>query len=274
MGIFDTLKRAFAASGRNNVSILSAGVAYYAFLAMVPLLAATVLTYGLIADPTMVAKDVSTLANNLPQAAAEIIGDQLQSVVKSSGTAKGLGLLLAIALALFGARNGAGAVITAISLAFNDSEQRGFLRANLLALAITVGAVVGMGVVAAAMTATTALTSLIPNLSGAGKLFGQVVPHVILAGLGGIGAAWLYRTVPNNTQPAFREVVPGALLASSGLVLLTLAFSFYVANFGSYNATYGSLGAVVVLLTWLYLSAYVLLFGAEIAAVSTQDKPA
>ncbi len=271
MGILDTLKRAWAASGQDNISILAAGVAYYAFLAMVPLLAAIVLSYGLVADPAMVAQHIGTLAASLPQAAAEVIGGQLESVVETSGTAKGLGLLLAIALALFGARNGAGAVITAISLAFNDTEQRGFLRANLLALAITIGAIVGMGMVAAAMAATAAITDLIPNLSGAGKVFGQIATYAILAALGALGAGWLYRRVPNDIAPGFRDVLPGALVASIGLVVLTLAFGFYVANFGSYNATYGSLGAVVVLLTWLYLSAYVLLFGAEIAAVSCQE---
>ena len=138
-------------------------------------------------------------------------------------------------------------------------SKRGFLRANLLALAITIGAIVGMGLVAAAMAATAAITDLIPSLSGAGKVFGQIATYAILAALGALGAGWLYRRVPNDTAPGFRDVLPGALVASIGLVVLTLAFGFYVANFGSYNATYGSLGAVVVLLTWLYLSAYVLL---------------
>ncbi len=274
MGFFDKLKRAWAAAAKDNISILAAGVAYYAFLAMVPLLAAIVLTYGLVADPATVAQDIRTLAGSLPQSAAELIGGQLKSMVETSGTAKGFGLLLAIALALFGARNGAGAVITAISLAFNDTQSRGFLRANLLALAITIGAILGMGLVALALTATAAITDLIPSLSGAGKVIGQVASHAILAGLGAIGAAALYRRVPNDVTPTYRAVLPGALVASSGLVLLTLAFGFYVANFGSYNATYGSLGAVVVLLTWLYLSAYVLLFGAEIAAVGAQAQAA
>ena len=271
MSFFNRLKRAWTASGRDSISILAAGVAYYAFLAMVPLLAAIVLTYGLIADPAMVAQHIGTLATNLPQAAAEVIGGQLESVVETSGTAKGLGLLLAIALALFGARNGAGAVIRAISIAFNDTRHRDFLRANLLALAITVGAIVGMGLAAAAMAATAAISDLIPSLSGAGELLGQTATYAILATVGAFGAALLYRRVPNDTNPSFRDVLPGALVASVGLVILTLAFGFYVANFGSYNATYGSLGAVVVLLTWLYLSAYVLLFGAEIAAVSMQE---
>ncbi|MFB0611870.1 YihY/virulence factor BrkB family protein [Aurantiacibacter poecillastricola] len=272
MAFFDRLKRAWATSGEDNISILAAGVAYYAFLAMVPLLAAIVLGYGLFADPQMVADHIEALAARLPQSAAELIGSQLRSVVETSGTAKGFGLLLALGLAIIGARNGAGAVVTAISLAFNEHEQRGFLRANALALAITLGGIVGLGVVAAALTVTAALTDLLPGLSGGAEILGKVVTYIVLAGLGALGAAWLYRRAPKSVSPGFREVLPGALVASIGLVILTLAFGYYVANFGNYNATYGSLGAVVVLLTWLYLSAYVVLFGSEVAAVAVHDR--
>lgn len=272
MGIFDRLKRAFAAAGEDNISILAAGVAYYAFLAMVPLLAAIVLTYGLVADPQLVAKHIASLASSLPQSAAELIGGQLEAVVETSGTAKGLGLLLALVLAFVGARNGAGALITAIGLAFNDTEQRGFLRGNALALLVTLGAIVALGFVAAALSITAAITEMLPNLSGAGQVLSQIAAYAILALVGTLGTAWLYRRVPKSYSPGLHDVLPGAIIASVGLVVLTLAFGFYVANFGSYNATYGSLGAVVVLLTWLYLSAYVLLIGAEIAAVWGREK--
>jgi membrane protein len=272
MGTVDRLKQAWRASGEDNIGILAAGVAYYAFLAMVPLLAAVVLICGLFANPAMVASHIQGLAARLPQSAAELIGGQLQSVVETSGTVKGLGLLLSLAIALFGARNGAGAVITAISLAFNDNEQRSLLRANALALAITIGVIVALGVVAGVLALTSPLVGMLPELSGAGQFIGKLVAYFVLAGVGTLGSAWIYRRVPNSFSPNFRRVLPGALFASVGLVVLTLAFGFYVANVASYNATYGSLGAVIVLLTWLLLSAYVLLFGAEIAAVCVQDE--
>lgn len=272
MGIIDRLKRAFASAGKDNIGILAAGVAYYAFLAMVPLLGAIVLSYGLFADPAMVAQHISGLAQELPDSAAELIGGQLESVVETSGTAKGLGLAIALAVALFGARNGAGSLVTAISLAYNDKEQRSFLRGNALALAITVGAILGMGLVIVVLAITASLAEVLPDLSGAGQFAAKTVSYALLAVLGTLGAAWLYRRVPNSFTPQFRQVLPGAIFASIGLVVLTLAFGFYVSNFGSYNATYGSLGAVVVLLTWLWLSAYVLLFGAEIAAVRVHEE--
>lgn len=272
MGTIDRLKQAWRASGEDNIGILAAGVAYYTFLAMVPLLAAVVLIYGLFADPAMVASHIQGLATRLPQSAAELIGGQLESVVKTSGTVKGFGLLLALAIALFGARNGAGAVITAISLAFNDDEQRSLLRANGLALAITLGAILALGVVAGVLALTAALAEMLPTLSGTGQFASKLVAYAVLAAVGTAGAAWIYRRVPSSFSPRFRQVLPGSVFAGVGLVMLTLAFGFYVANVASYNATYGSLGAVIVLLTWLFLSAYVLLFGAEIAAVCVQDE--
>ena len=266
------MKRAWAAASNDNIPILAAGVAYYAFLAMVPLLGAIVMSYGLFADPQMVASHIAGLAERLPQSAAELIGGQLESVVETSGTVKGFGLFVALAIALFGARNGAGSLVTAISLAFNDKKQRGLLRSNVLALVITVGAILGMGVVIGVLALTASLTSVLPDLSGAAQILSKAIAYGLLAVIGTLGAAWLYRQVPNSASPHFRQVLPGAIFASVGLAVLTLAFGFYVANFGSYNATYGSLGAVIVLLTWLWLSAYVLLFGAEIAAGCVQDE--
>jgi len=127
-----------------------------------------------------------------------------------------------------------------------------------------------MGIVIVVLTVTASLAEIVPDLSGAGQFAAKALGYGVLGVLGTLGAALLYRRVPNSVSPDFREVLPGAVFASIGLVVLTLAFGFYVANFGSYNATYGSLGAVIVLLTWLWLSAYVLLLGAEIAAVGVQ----
>ncbi|RJY09589.1 YihY/virulence factor BrkB family protein [Aurantiacibacter aquimixticola] len=267
---FSRLKQGFARFGEHNGGVLAAGVAYYAFLAMVPLLAAAVLSYGIFADPQMVANNIAAMAQSLPQSAAELIGKQLEAVVESSGSAKGFGLLLALGLALFGARNAAGALVTAVSEAFEDSEQRSFLRGNLVALAVTLAGVVGVGLVAGALTVTSAITALLPGLSGGAYWIGQAATYTVLAASGTLAAGILYRRGPKGIHASWRRVLPGAILASVGFVLLTAAFGFYVANFGSYNATYGSLGAVIVLLTWLYLVAYVLIFGAEVAAAGSR----
>ncbi|WP_271079089.1 YihY/virulence factor BrkB family protein [Aurantiacibacter sp. MUD61] len=266
MGFIDRLKRAWSQASDHNTSILAAGVAFYAFLALVPLLASVVLSYGLLADPATVADHLNSIARELPQSAAELIGTQLESIVETSGSAKGLGLLVSLAITLVGVRSAANTLITAIATAFDDQGNRSFIRANLLAIAMTIGAILGGGLIAGALAVSSAVIGQLPDLSGAAKALGQLLTYTIV-GLGtAAGAGLLYRIAPPSFSPGWKRVLPGALLAGFGVLVLTAAFGFYVANFGSYNATYGSLGAVVVLLTWLYLSAYVVLFGGEVAA--------
>lgn len=253
----------FARAGRNNTSIVAAGVAFYAFLAMVPLLAATVLTYGLVATPQTVAANIGTLSDVLPEAAAGLFAEQLETVVETSAGKKGLGLLIALAVALFGARNGAGSILTALNIAHGVPEARGFIKANLAALAITAAGIVA---IVLAILAMGVLTATLAYLGGGIAIAGTAATYLFLFGVGTVGASLLYRYAPNRAVPRWRLVVPGALLSTSGWMLLTLGFGYYVANFGNYNATYGSLSAVVVLLTWLYASAFLLLLGAELNA--------
>ncbi|RPF72736.1 YihY/virulence factor BrkB family protein [Aurantiacibacter spongiae] len=257
-------------AGRNNISIVSAGVAFYVFLAMVPLLAATVLTYGLIATPAQVTQDIGALTQVMPEAAAGLFADQLESVVETSAGKKGVGLLIALGFALFGARNGAGSVLTALNISHGVAEARSLVRGNLAALAITAGGIVAVILAVLAMGVLTALTALI---GGGAAIAGTAVTYLFLFGVGTAGAATLFRYAPNRPVPSWKLVLPGAILASIGWFLLTLGFGIYVANFGNYNATYGSLSAVVVLLTWLYLSAIVLLLGAELNASWGDRRP-
>ena len=134
---------------KDNVSLVAAGVAFYGFLAMVPLLGATVLTYGLIASPQTVLHNVQSLATTLPKDVATLVGDQLLNVVKTSGGKKGLGVLVALAVALWGARNAAGSIVIALNIAYEEEEKRGWFKVTLLSLAITLAAVL-LGMVGAA----------------------------------------------------------------------------------------------------------------------------
>ena len=257
------LKRSWAEGSDDNIGLVAAGVAFYAFLAIVPLLAATVLLYGLLADPATVVANVRTLAQAMPADAANLVGEQLMTVVGTSEGKKGLGLVIALGVALFGARNGAGAVVTALNIAYEEKEKRGFVRLTLVNLAITAAAVVAAITAGLAVTALAALEEWLPRAPGVAVL-GKVVSYLLLLLVAAAGAATLYRYGPSRARARWTWITPGSLLAAVGWVALTLGFGVYVANFGNYNATYGSLGAVVVLLTWLYLSSYILLFGAEL----------
>jgi len=260
------LMRAWREGGEDNIGLIAAGVAFYAFLALVPLLGACVLIYGLAVDPATVEKHILALAGALPQSAAELVGEQLHKVVEDSAGKKGLGLLLALGIALFGARNGAGSAVTAMNVAYDEDETRGFIRLNLLAMAITIGAIIGGLLAISATTVSAALGDILPAASGVAIAFAKIASYVLFLFLGMAAAAALYRYGPDRDEARWEWISAGTLFAALGWMILTALFGFYAANFGNYDATYGSLSAVVVLLTWLYLSAYVLLLGAEINA--------
>ena len=260
------LVRSWKEGADDNIGLIAAGVAFYGFLALVPLLGAIVLSYGLVASPETVMGNMKSLTSVMPAQAAGLIGDQLMNVVKTSGDKKGFGLLLALGIALFGARNGAGSVMTALNIAYEEKEARGFIATNLTALAITAGAVLVAIVAVVAIAAFGHLEELVPGAPGAVLVLGKALTYLLLLGAAAGVTATLYRYGPSRARAQWVWLTPGSLLAAIGGVALTLGFGLYVARFGNYNATYGSLGAVVVLLTWLYLSSYLLLFGAELNA--------
>ena len=260
------LKRTYAEAGKDNLGLVSAGVAFYGFLAMVPLLGAMVLTYGLIVDPAEVSKHMEGMTKLVPGDAAKLINEQIKNVVLTATGKKGLGLALALLLALYGAMKGAGAVVTALNITYEEEENRGFVKTTLVNAAVTLTAVLLAIALLLAGTATALLEDFVHGLGNLAQLTIKLGSWLAVAALASLAVAALYRYAPARSKPQWKWISPGSVLATLGLILTTLGFGFYAANFGNYNATYGSLGAVVVLLMWLYLSAYVLLLGAEFNA--------
>jgi membrane protein len=258
------LLRTWKEASADSLGLIAAGVSFYSFLALVPLLGATVLTYGMVADVATVNGHVARIVTLLPGDAGRLISEQLVEVVKSSSDKKGTGLLLALALALFGARNAAGAIVTALNIAYEETERRGFLKVNLLALAITAAAVLTAVFGMLGVGAMSLVHVALPEAGPVMKVATQVLTYVLLAAVGATAAALLYRYGPAREKPRWNWLTPGSGLFAVAWVLVTIGFGIYASRFGSYGATYGSLSAVVVLLTWMYLSAYALLFGAEL----------
>src|SRR4051812_8234002 len=255
--------RTWKEAGDDNVGLLAAGVAFYAFLAFVPLLAATVLVYGLAAEPATVAEHIRKLFGVLPRDAAALIGDQLKAMTESPDAAKGWSLVVAIALAVYGASKGSGAIVTALNIAYEVKESRGFIKSTILSLAMTVGALIVLVIAAAGISVMGWVETLFPGFPAWAHILLQILFWAVAVVAVGFGLSAVYRYAPSRPDAPWVWISPGSAAATLLWLVASLGFGLYVSHFGNYNATYGSLGGVVVFLTWLYLSAYILLMGGE-----------
>jgi membrane protein len=264
-GYKDVLWRAWSGIGEKNLFLVAGGVTYSMLLALFPGLLALVSLYGLFFDRSQVEKQVAAMSGMLPQAAQKLISDELQQIVSSSHGALGFGAIVGLLFALWSASRGMSGLMSALDIAYGQEEKRGFFKFNLVAIALTLGLLL-VGLIAIALVA--GLPAIVVSISSTSwfkwvVLIGEwpVLMIVVMSAL-----AILYRFAPDRHPPKWKWLTPGAATATVLWIVGSIAFSVYVSNFANYNATYGSLGAVVVLLTWLYLTSLVVLLGAEINA--------
>ena len=259
-------KRIYVMDGYHNLSLMSAGVAFYAFLSFVPLLGAIVMIYGLVADPATVAQHMQTIINLVPADAAKLIQDQLVNIAETAASKAGLGLTIALALSIYGAMRASGAIIQALGVIYEEEDGRSIVRVYLLSAKITLIAVAAgvMGLFAAVLLGY--LQEAASVLGDAGVLLIQIATWIIAAGIASAAFAYVYRAAPDRWDARWQWLTIGSVAATILWLIATVLFGLYVANFADYNATYGSLGAVVVLMMWLWVSAYAILIGAEINA--------
>jgi membrane protein len=194
----------------------------------------------------------------------------LHQLASSSNSALSLGAIVAFLFALWTASRGMSGLISALDIAYEQKETRSFIRFNLIALVLTIGVILG-GIVAIALVAVLPAAVQLMGLGSTTKWLLFLVQWPLLIVLVMVGLAVLYRYGPDRREPQWRWVSPGAITATVLWIVASIAFTAYVANFGSYDKTYGSLGGVVVLLTWLYLSAFVVLLGAVINAQAEEQ---
>ncbi|HET6469363.1 MAG TPA: YihY/virulence factor BrkB family protein [Geminicoccaceae bacterium] len=262
-GWWDVLKRVWREAGEDNVWVIAAGCAFFSLLSIFPFITALVSIYGLVADPTQVEEHATMLQGLLPAEAYELIVGQLHDVAASPPTGLGLSLVISIGLALWSASAAVKCVFAALNIAYEEEETRSLVAYHLTALAFTVG---GILVILIAL-GTIIVVPVVLNFIGLGT-FGEWLIRILrwplLGALVILGFAVLYRWGPSRSEAKWRWVTWGSAVATVLWLLASIAFSFYVANFGNYNETYGSLGAVIVVLMWLYVSAYVVLLGAEL----------
>jgi membrane protein len=261
----DILFRVKDEMARDNLSMIAAGVAFYGLFAIFPALAALVSIYGLIVEPQDAQQQIAQLQGVLPQDARSIVEEQLTRVTSSAQGALSLGVLGGLLLTLWSAGRGTKALIEALNIVYDEDEKRGLIKLNAIALALT------LGIVLFVVAALALVAILPPLLAGLGlpeavQAWARWLRWPILAGAFMTALAVLYRYGPSREEPRWRWVSWGAAAATLLWIAGSVLFSWYVANFDSYNETYGSVGAVAILMMWFWLSALIVLLGAELNA--------
>jgi membrane protein len=264
-GWFAVLKRVRREVKDDNVALLAAGVAFYAMLAIFPAIIAVVTIYGMVADPEDVRTQIGEFAQSLPSGADQLLTEQLTSVTSTGRQALSIGLAVSLLAVLWSASGGVQGLVKALNLVYDERETRGFLKLRGLSLLLTIGAIV-VAVVALALIAV--FPAVIENLElgRVGELAASIGRWVLLALLMLFALGVVYRYAPDRANPRWRWVSGGAVVALVVWLLGSIGFSWYVDNFGKYNQTYGALAAVIILLLWLFLSAFAVLLGAELDA--------
>jgi membrane protein len=260
-------KRMYTMWGFHNLALLGAGVAFFTFLALTPLLAATVMIYGLVGNPQTVQRQMEAIVEVVPDEAAVLIQEQLLGAVNTSAGMTGFALAIALFFAIYGGMRAANGLIGALNIINEEHETRNIIKLTLRAAALTMAAIfialtglISGGVFAWLQTQTTVLIG--PGTEFLFKLLAWTASIL----LGSAGFALIMRFGPDRRPAKWRWLAPGALLATLLWLLISFGFSLYVATISDYNATYGSLSAVVVFLMWLFVSAFGILAGALLNA--------
>jgi membrane protein len=248
----------------NRIFLVAAGVTFYAILALFPAIAGLVSIYGLFANPSTIASHLDTLAGVAPSGAVDVIRDQLARLASQNGTTLGLGFLVSLVVALWFSNSGMTALFDALNVVYEEQERRGLVRYYASTLMFTAGAIVLVLMSIAIIVAIPIVLKYIPNASVTAILL-AIVRWPLLLALAATALAIVYRWGPCRA-PRWRWIWLSAAAAALVWLAVSALFSWYVASFGSYNRTYGSLGAIFGFMTWMWLSMVVVLVGAKLDA--------
>jgi membrane protein len=269
-GWWHVLKRAAAGFSEDRVMAEAASVTFYGLLALFPAIASLISLYGLFTDPASLSDQLKGLGGIVPGGGLDIIKGQITALTSSGHKALGFGAIVGVATSLWSANAGMKSLFDALNVVYHEHEKRSFVRLTLTSLTFTLGAV---GFVIVALLAVVGLPILL-NFIGLGSVTETLLdlgrwPFMLAVLTGGL--ALIYRYGPSRNQARWQWVSWGGGVAAVGWVLVSLAFSFYVSHFGNYNKTYGSLGAVIGFMTWIWISSIVVLMGAELNAELEQQ---
>jgi membrane protein len=264
-GWWQVLKRVWGEATSDQVLMVAASCAFYATLALFPAMSVLISLYGLLFDPTAIERQLAAIEDVLPAAVFQLVAQRLHDLASQPAAALSWGVVIGVLIALWSASAGTKALMYALNVAYEEQEKRGLIRFNLTALFFTLCGVAGVAVSLALIVALPPVLQL-ETFGPLGRIAARVVSYTILMACVVIGLALLYRFAPSRREADWHWITPGSALAACLWLVASLLFSLYVSNFASYDATYGSLGAVAVLMLWFYISALVVILGAELNA--------
>jgi membrane protein len=261
----DILWRTYEEMNKDRILAVAAGVTYFGLLALFPAITAFVSLYGLFADAATINTHLAALSGFLPQGATDIIADQVKRINQNSSGTLGFAFFTGLAIALWSANAGMKALFDALNVAYGEEEKRGFFKLNLVSLSFTLSAIVFILLAIAAIVGV----PLVLQFVGLGPVAEWLLwlarwPALLLAIV--LGLAVLFRYGPSRDKAEWKWITPGSIVAAVVWIVASMLFSWYVANFANYNETYGSLGAAIGFMTWLWLWTTIVLVGAELNA--------
>lgn len=258
-------QRLVARFNDSHCPLLASAIAFYGFLSVIPGFAVLISAFGLLADPTAVARVIDGLQGVFPEEAIDLLSQQLQAIVAKQGTQLGLGLMIGLVVTLWSARSAAASLMSALNLVYGCVDKRGFVEQEIVATGITLVGILATVIALFVVAGIPVVLAFLPIAFEPARLLSVIRWPVI--GLAVVfGFLLLYRYVPYRVATPFSRLSVAAICGAFLWVAGSGGFSLYVSSFGSYDRVYGSLGAVVVLLMWFYISALAILVGAVIDA--------
>ncbi len=261
----DILWRVKDEIAEDRVGLIAAGVAFYGLLALFPALSAVLAIAGLVMDPQQVTEQIRQLEGVVPSQVLEIITNQTKEVAGANSGGLGLAAVAGLLIALYSASKGTGSLMQGMNVAYDETESRSFFKKIAVQLGLTLFLILGIVIGLAATVVVPAILSLL-NESRMVETIGTIIAWSIMFVLSIFGLGFFYAFAPDRDRPEFRWVTPGALTACILWLIASAGFGFYVANFGTYNESFGALAGVVVMLMWFWMSAFIVLLGAELNA--------
>ncbi len=261
----DILLRIWKNIGKDRVIVVAAGVTFYSILAVFPAIAALVALYGLFADPATITSHLDSIAGVMPGGAIEVIRDQVTRVASQGRTTLGATFVVSLLVSLWSANAGMKSLFDALNLVYNETEKRGFFKLNLVSLTFTILAILFVLVAIGAMIVVPIVLDFL-GLGGATEMLVKIARWPALFIVVTLALAVLYRYGPSREKAQWRWITWGSVVAAIAWLGVSILFSWYAENFGSYNKTYGSLGAIIAFMFWIWLSIIVVLIGGELNA--------